>query len=133
MEESGIVSSITPLRRLNSETCNNVRSIMERVMKKAVWNGQTIAESEYTKLPDGVTFFPEETVKREFLRPSSLHLPGGKKFVMESVGNRATTPYVRAVWLNGDTFNKPSIEHSAITKGGTLAFAMSAEASKFPG
>ncbi len=59
---------------------------------------------------------------------ATLHLPGGKKFVIESAGNRATTPYVRAVRLNGDTFNKPSIEHSAITKGGTLAFAMSAEA-----
>jgi uncharacterized protein (DUF427 family) len=48
-----------------------MQSIMERVMKKAVWNGQTIAESEYAKVSDSVTFFPEESVKREFLRPSS--------------------------------------------------------------
>ncbi len=40
-------------------------------MTKAVWNGQTIAESENTKTVDGNIYFPEETVKREFLRASS--------------------------------------------------------------
>lgn len=41
------------------------------MMKRAVWNGQTIAESENAKVTEGVTYFPDEDVKREFLRPSS--------------------------------------------------------------
>jgi uncharacterized protein (DUF427 family) len=40
-------------------------------MVKAVWNGQTIAQSEVTTTVDGNIYFPEETVRREFLRPSS--------------------------------------------------------------
>ncbi|HEY6414518.1 MAG TPA: DUF427 domain-containing protein, partial [Edaphobacter sp.] len=40
-------------------------------MAKAVWNGQTLAESEKFETVEGNIYFPDETVKREFLRPSS--------------------------------------------------------------
>jgi uncharacterized protein (DUF427 family) len=40
-------------------------------MAKAVWNGQTLAESEKTEMVEGNIYFPEETVKREFLKTSS--------------------------------------------------------------
>ena len=40
-------------------------------MAKAVWNGQTLAESERTEMGEGNIYFPEETVKREFLKTSS--------------------------------------------------------------
>ena len=40
-------------------------------MAKAVWNGHTVAESETFETVEGNIYFPEETVKREFLRPSS--------------------------------------------------------------
>src|ERR1700743_2810423 len=40
-------------------------------MAKAVWNGQTLAESEKTEMVEGNLYFPEETVKREFLKTSS--------------------------------------------------------------
>src|ERR1700753_2067619 len=40
-------------------------------MAKAVWNGQTLAESETYETIEGNIYFPEESVKREFLRPSS--------------------------------------------------------------
>jgi uncharacterized protein (DUF427 family) len=40
-------------------------------MKKAIWNGYTIAESDNTQELDGVVYFPEEVVKREFLKASS--------------------------------------------------------------
>ena len=43
----------------------------EQGMAKAVWNGQTVAESEIFETVEGNIYFPEETVKREFLRPSS--------------------------------------------------------------
>ena len=40
-------------------------------MAKAVWNGHTLAESETYETIEGNIYFPEETVKREYLRPSS--------------------------------------------------------------
>jgi uncharacterized protein (DUF427 family) len=43
----------------------------DTTMMKATWNGQTIAESDKTIEMDGFVYFPEETVKREFLRTSS--------------------------------------------------------------
>ena len=40
-------------------------------MAKAIWNGQTLAESEAIETVEGNTYFPEETVNRKYLRPSS--------------------------------------------------------------
>ena len=40
-------------------------------MAKAMWNGQTVAESENFQTVEGNVYFPEETVNRQFLRPSS--------------------------------------------------------------
>jgi uncharacterized protein (DUF427 family) len=40
-------------------------------MAKAIWNGQTLAESERVQTVEGNVYFPEETVNRAFLKPSS--------------------------------------------------------------
>jgi uncharacterized protein (DUF427 family) len=40
-------------------------------MAKAVWNGQTLAESENFQTVEGNIYFPDESVKREFFRVSS--------------------------------------------------------------
>src|SRR5580692_723028 len=40
-------------------------------MAKAVWNGQTLAESEKYETVEGNIYFPDEAVKREFFRASS--------------------------------------------------------------
>lgn len=40
-------------------------------MAKAVWNGQTLAESEKVETIEGNVYFPEDTVNRTFLRASS--------------------------------------------------------------
>jgi len=40
-------------------------------MAKAVWNGQTLAESDKVETVEGSIYFPEESVNRRFLRPSS--------------------------------------------------------------
>src|ERR1700744_2628722 len=40
-------------------------------MAKAVWNGQTLAESDKVETVEGNIYFPEETVNRAYLRPSS--------------------------------------------------------------
>ena len=40
-------------------------------MAKAVWNGVVIAESDKVQEVDDYVYFPESSVKREYLRPSS--------------------------------------------------------------
>lgn len=40
-------------------------------MAKAVWNGVIIAESDKIQEVDDYVYFPESSVKREYLRPSS--------------------------------------------------------------
>ena len=40
-------------------------------MAKAMWNGQVLAESEDTVTIEGNLYFPDDSVNREFFRPSS--------------------------------------------------------------
>lgn len=40
-------------------------------MAKAIWNGQTIAESETYETVEGNIYFPDEAVRREYFRTSS--------------------------------------------------------------
>jgi hypothetical protein len=37
---------------------------------KAIWNGKTIAESDDTVVIEGNHYFPPESVKEEYLKPS---------------------------------------------------------------
>jgi len=40
-------------------------------MARAIWNGKVIAESEHIEEVEGVVYFPEGSLKREFFRSSS--------------------------------------------------------------
>ena len=40
---------------------------------KAIWNDAVIAESDDTVVVEGNHYFPAESVKTEFLQPSSTH------------------------------------------------------------
>lgn len=42
-------------------------------MAKAVWNGVVLAESDDCEIVEGNHYFPPESVKREYLRPSETH------------------------------------------------------------
>lgn len=48
-------------------------------MRRASWNGTVIAESDRCVVVEGNQYFPAETVKREFLRPSDTHTVCGWK------------------------------------------------------
>lgn len=39
-------------------------------MAKAMWNGTVLAESDYTVVVEGNQYFPKESVRLEYLRPS---------------------------------------------------------------
>ncbi|TAE23404.1 MAG: DUF427 domain-containing protein [Cytophagales bacterium] len=40
---------------------------------KAIWNGQTIAESDNTVVVENNHYFPADSLKREFLTDSTTH------------------------------------------------------------
>jgi uncharacterized protein (DUF427 family) len=40
-------------------------------MAKATWNGKVIAESDQVETVEGNLYFPDTSVNREYLRPSS--------------------------------------------------------------
>jgi uncharacterized protein (DUF427 family) len=42
-------------------------------MRRAIWNGATVAESDDTVVIEGNHYFPAESVKKEVLRDSSHH------------------------------------------------------------
>jgi uncharacterized protein (DUF427 family) len=42
-------------------------------MARAIWNDKVIAESNDTVVVEGNHYFPPDSVKKEYLRPSSTH------------------------------------------------------------
>lgn len=40
---------------------------------KAIWNGKVLAESDETKIIEGNHYFPPESIKKEFFKPSDTH------------------------------------------------------------
>jgi uncharacterized protein (DUF427 family) len=42
-------------------------------MKKAIWNGKTIAESDQTIIVEGNHYFPPESVNQDYLKESDHH------------------------------------------------------------
>jgi uncharacterized protein (DUF427 family) len=40
-------------------------------MPSAIWNGKIIAESDATHTVDGYTYFPPESIRQEFFKPSA--------------------------------------------------------------
>ena len=42
-------------------------------MKRAIWNGAVLAESDHCVVVEGNQYFPPDAVKREFLRDSATH------------------------------------------------------------
>jgi uncharacterized protein (DUF427 family) len=42
-------------------------------MTRAIWNGQTIAESDDTVVVEGNHYFPRDAVRDEYLQPSDHH------------------------------------------------------------
>jgi uncharacterized protein (DUF427 family) len=48
-------------------------------MPKAVWNGAVVAQSDRHEVVEGNVYFPPETIKREYFRPSETHTVCGWK------------------------------------------------------
>lgn len=42
-------------------------------MKKAIWNGGVIAESDKTIVIEGNHYFPADSIKSEYFKPNDMH------------------------------------------------------------
>jgi len=55
----------------------------------------------------------------------TIHLANGQKFVIETIGNAATQPYIATATWNGHPYNRAWFTHEELMNGGTLRFIMS--------
>jgi len=58
-------------RHVESSSVVRLRSPV--ILMKATWNNTTIAETDDTVVVEGNHYFPPESVKQEFLQPSTKH------------------------------------------------------------
>jgi len=57
----------------------------------------------------------------------TINLENGKKFVIDAPANNKENVYIQSATLNGKTYTKNFINHSDLTKGGTLKLTMSSK------
>ena len=75
-------------------------------------------------------FYPVDPVSGQYvfgapqLPAVTLHLPGGRTFVIEGHNLSKDNLYVKEIWLNGKRWKKPTISHADIVRGGKLVFVM---------
>lgn len=75
-------------------------------------------------------FYPVDPVSGEYvfgapqLPKIMLHLPGNKTFTVIAENFSAEHKYVDSIFLNGKKYEKKSISHEEILKGGELLFKM---------
>lgn len=50
-------------------------------MPKAVWNGVTVAQSDRCEVVEGNQYFPPDSIKSEYFKPSNTHTTCGWKGV----------------------------------------------------
>ena len=48
-------------------------------MAKALYNGETIAESKDTKIIDGNWYFPKDSINKKYLKESPTHLTSAER------------------------------------------------------
>ncbi|MBC6998910.1 GH92 family glycosyl hydrolase [Cytophaga sp. FL35] len=70
------------------------------------------------------------TIGSPIFEEVELNLPEGKSFNIKTINNSLENQYIQSAKLNGKPFNQTFIDHSVITKGGTLEFVMGAKPNK---
>lgn len=50
-------------------------------MPKAIWNGAVLAESDRCQVVEGNQYFPPDSIKQEYFKPSNTHTTCGWKGV----------------------------------------------------
>jgi predicted alpha-1,2-mannosidase len=116
-----------------------VREIMNRLYKATPDgycgdedNGQTSAWYVFSALG----FYPVCPATDQYVlcaplfKKATLHLENGKKFVISAPANSEENRYVKAVQVNGKTWDKTWISHTELMAGGTVNVNMTATPEK---
>ena len=72
----------------------------------------------------------EYEITSPLFEESKMQLANGKSFTIKANGVSMENKYIQSATLNGEPFNKSSISHSQILKGGELIFEMGSEPNK---
>lgn len=89
-------------------------------MPKAIWEGMVIAESNHCEVVEGNQYFPPETIKKEYFKPSNhttrCHWKGTAHYY-DIVVNGKTNP--EAAWFYPEPFKEAGNikNHVAFWKG----------------
>ena len=92
-------------------------------MAKAIWNNQIVAESDQFEIVEGNVYFPPDSVKREFFKPSdrSSHCPwkGDASYYTLIVAGEEN---IDAAWFYPAPFDKAAHikDHVAFWNGVTV-------------
>jgi putative alpha-1,2-mannosidase len=62
----------------------------------------------------------------------TLHLPNGKKFVINSNNSEAKNNYVQSLHVNGKLWGQLTLSHSTLTSGGIMTFDMGKQPGSWP-
>lgn len=54
----------------------------------------------------------------------TIHLEGGKDFVIRTKNNSVENKYIRSMKLNGEELTEPRFSHFDLMRGGELVFEM---------
>ena len=89
-------------------------------------NGQTSAWYVFSSLG----FYPvcpgsdQYVLGSPLIRKARIHLENGKEIVITASDNRADTPYIKELKLNGKTYGKNYLRYGDLQKGAVLNFRM---------
>jgi putative alpha-1,2-mannosidase len=67
---------------------------------------------------------PDYIIGSPIFNEVTIHLGGGKDFVIVANNNSDKNIYIQSATLNGKAFNKPWFTHADIAKGGRLVLNM---------
>ena len=72
---------------------------------------------------------PDYAIGSPLFDRAVIHLPGGKRFTIRANHTGEGAPYIQSAQLDGRPFTACHIRHTALLKGGALAFEMGAKPS----
>lgn len=71
---------------------------------------------------------PDFAIGSPLFKKSTLHFENGKDFIVESLDNTASTPYIQSATLNNKVYGKSFIRYGDLQTGGVLSLKMSEQA-----
>lgn len=67
---------------------------------------------------------PEYAIGSPLFKKVTLHLSGGKTFIVSAANNAADRPYIQKAMLNGEELSRNYLTHDELLKGGELTLSM---------